>query len=207
LKKWSQQGPDSRLWEKTLKTSRLGEMSALFLGRGKKLYLVGGAVRDLIRGCEPHDWDLATDAAPGEVIAMFRDLKPRAAVIPTGIQHGTVTVRYRGAEFEVTTFRTESDYRDGRHPESVAFALTVEEDLSRRDFTMNAVALELPKGKPADPFGGAKDIRRKIIRCVGDPRERFAEDGLRPLRAVRFAAQLGFAVEKPRCRRSALPSA
>jgi tRNA nucleotidyltransferase/poly(A) polymerase len=183
-------------WEKTLKNSRLDEISALFRERGKKLYLVGGAVRDMLRGRKPHDWDLATDAVPGEVIAMCRGLKPRAVVIPTGIKHGTVTVHYRNAEFEITTFRTESDYRDGRYPESVAFALTIEEDLSRRDFTMNAVALELPRGKTVDPFGGIKDIKRKVIRCVGNPQERFGEDGLRPLRAIRFSAQLGFAVEK-----------
>jgi putative nucleotidyltransferase with HDIG domain len=178
-----------------LKNTRLDELAALFAGRGKKLYLVGGAVRDLFRGVEPHDWDLATDADPNEVIAMFRGLQPRAAVIPTGIKHGTVTVHYRGAEFEVTTFRTESDYRDGRHPEAVVFALNVEEDLSRRDFTMNAIAMELPGGKTVDPFGGERDIGRKIIRCVGNPRERFEEDGLRSLRAVRFAAQLGFTVD------------
>jgi putative nucleotidyltransferase with HDIG domain len=189
-------GPGPRLWAKIQTNTRLNGIAALFRGRGKQLYLVGGAVRDLIRGGEPHDWDLATDADPDEIIALFRGLKPPAAVIPTGIKHGTVTVHYRGGEFEVTTFRTESDYRDGRRPESVVFALSVEEDLSRRDFTMNAVALELPQGKIVDPFGGLKDIRRKIIRCVGNPRERFEEDGLRPLRAVRFAAQLGFDVEK-----------
>ncbi|MDR3145241.1 MAG: HD domain-containing protein, partial [Treponema sp.] len=133
---------------------------------------------------------------PDEVIAMFRGLHPRAAVIPTGIKHGTVTVHYRGAEFEVTTFRTESEYRDGRHPDTVAFAPNIEEDLARRDFTMNAIALELPRGRAVDPFGGLKDIKRGIIRCVGNPRERFGEDGLRPLRALRFAAQLGFTVEK-----------
>jgi putative nucleotidyltransferase with HDIG domain len=172
------------------------ELSALFRKHGKKLYLVGGAVRDLVRGHEPHDWDLATDAGPDTVIAIFRSLKPRVTVIPTGIKHGTLTVHYRDAEFEITTFRTDSDYRDGRHPESVVFTVSVEEDLSRRDFTMNAVALELPRGKVVDPFGGLKDIKRTIIRCVGNPRKRFEEDGLRPLRAVRFAAQLDFTVEK-----------
>ncbi|MDR1025186.1 MAG: CCA tRNA nucleotidyltransferase [Treponema sp.] len=183
-------------WAKVQENTRLNELSVLFRNQGKKLYLVGGAVRDLFRGKEPHDWDLATDAKPDEVFALFRDLKPRAIVIPTGIKHGTVTVHYRGAVFEVTTFRTESDYRDGRHPESVIFASSIEEDLSRRDFTMNSIALELPGGKAVDPFGGIKDIKRKIIRCVGKPRERFEEDGLRPLRALRFAAQLDFAVEE-----------
>jgi putative nucleotidyltransferase with HDIG domain len=185
-----------RSWAKVQENTPLNGLTALFRSRGKKLYLVGGAVRDLFRDKEPHDWDLATDAKPHEVIALFRGLSPRVTVIPTGIKHGTVTVHYRGAVFEVTTFRTESDYRDGRHPESVVFASSIEDDLSRRDFTMNSIALELPGGKAVDPFGGVKDIRRKIIRCVGNPRERFEEDGLRPLRALRFAAQLGFTVEE-----------
>ncbi|MDR1444418.1 MAG: HD domain-containing protein [Treponema sp.] len=188
-------------WARVQKNARLNEITTLFRNHGKKLYLVGGAVRDLFRGKEPHDWDLATDANPDEVTALFRGLKPRAAVIPTGIKHGTVTVHYRGAAFEVTTFRIESDYRDGRRPESVVFAPDIEDDLSRRDFTMNSVALELPGGKAADPFGGIKDINRKVIRCVGNPQERFEEDGLRPLRAVRFAAQLGFTVEESTLRR------
>jgi putative nucleotidyltransferase with HDIG domain len=188
-------GPLSRLGAKTRKNTRLKELAALFQSRGRKLYLVGGAVRDILRDVEPHDWDLATDAEPGEVIDLFRGLKPRVRVIPTGIKHGTVTVHYRGLSYEVTTFRTESEYRDGRRPESIVFALKVEEDLSRRDFTMNAVAVELPGGQAVDPFGGVRDIGRKIIRCVGNPRERFQEDGLRSLRAVRFAAQLGFTVE------------
>jgi putative nucleotidyltransferase with HDIG domain len=116
-------------------------------------------------------------------------------VIPTGIKHGTVTLHYRGGDFEITTFRTESDYQDGRHPQSVAFARTIQEDLSRRDFTMNAIALSLPGGQIVDPFQGAADIARGLIRCVGEPRERFGEDGLRPLRALRFAAQLGFTLD------------
>jgi putative nucleotidyltransferase with HDIG domain len=153
------------------------------------VYLVGGAVRDLFRGEKPQDWDLATSARPEEVIAMFR------RVIPTGIKHGTVTVHYKGRAIEITTFRTESEYRDGRRPDRVDFAATIEEDLSRRDFTMNAIALRLPSGDPADPFGGRADIQKKLIRCVGKPEERFAEDGLRPLRAVRFAATLGFTVD------------
>ena len=172
----------------------LKEIAALFTAEGRELYLVGGAVRDLLRGEQPADWDLATDARPPEVIALFR--RRRYTVIPTGIKHGTVTVHYRGWELEITTFRAESEYRDGRHPGKVEFAPTIGEDLSRRDFTMNAAALKLPGGGLTDPFGGAGDIARRLIRCVGNPGERFAEDGLRPLRALRFASQLGFDIEE-----------
>ncbi|MDR1287099.1 MAG: CCA tRNA nucleotidyltransferase [Treponema sp.] len=198
----------------------LKEIAALFISRGKRLYLVGGAVRDLLRGRPASDWDLATDARPEEVMAIFRNTRPPSPVIPTGIKHGTVTVHYRGkgggpekrgtgntdgtatgAEaaytgLEITTFRTESGYSDGRRPENVVFASSIEEDLSRRDFTMNAAAVRLPGGEIIDPFDGRADIQRRIIRCVGNPAERFAEDGLRPLRAVRFAAQLGFTVDR-----------
>jgi putative nucleotidyltransferase with HDIG domain len=167
----------------------LREIAAVFQNRGREVYLVGGAVRDLFRGKKPQDWDLATNAPPEEVISLFR------RVIPTGIKHGTVTVHYQGRAVEVTTFRTESDYRDGRRPGRVEYAATIEEDLSRRDFTMNAIALRLPGGEPADPFGGRGDIQKRIIRCVGNPAERFSEDGLRPLRAVRFAATLGFTLD------------
>jgi putative nucleotidyltransferase with HDIG domain len=187
----------------------LKEIALFFSREGKQLYLVGGAVRDQLRGKKAQDWDLATDARPEEVTALFRkpsggtEGKARGFVIPTGIRHGTVTVHYKNREFEVTTFRTESDYLDGRHPDKLAFAGTIEEDLSRRDFTMNAIALKLPEGKIVDPFGGAGDIRRKLIRCVGDPLERFGEDGLRPLRALRFAARLGFELDGPT--REAIP--
>jgi putative nucleotidyltransferase with HDIG domain len=117
-------------------------------------------------------------------------------VIPTGIKHGTVTIRYKGSSIEVTTFRTESEYSDGRRPDEIQYAATIEEDLSRRDFTMNAAAVKLPEGIIVDPFNGRSDIRNKLIRCVGNAAEHFAEDGLRPMRAVRFAAQLGFNLEK-----------
>jgi putative nucleotidyltransferase with HDIG domain len=117
-------------------------------------------------------------------------------VIPTGIKHGTVTVLYRGHSLEITTYRAEAGYSDGRRPDSVRYAATIEEDLSRRDFTMNAIALRLPEGETIDPFGGAADIKAGVIRCVGKAAERFAEDGLRPLRAVRFASQLGFTLEE-----------
>ncbi|MDR0387095.1 MAG: HD domain-containing protein [Treponema sp.] len=167
----------------------LKEVAGIFNRAGKQVFLVGGAVRDIVRGKKAHDWDLATDARPEEVIALFKK------VIPTGIKHGTVTILYKGNSLEVTTFRTESDYRDGRRPGRVEYAAAIEEDLSRRDFTMNAMALELPGGRLADPFGGAEDIKRGIIRCVGRAEERFDEDGLRPLRALRFAAQLGFTLD------------
>jgi putative nucleotidyltransferase with HDIG domain len=168
----------------------LQEIADLFIRHGKQVFLVGGAVRDLLRGHKAQDWDLATDALPQEVIAMFH------RVIPTGIKHGTVTVHFKGRSLEVTTYRTESGYHDGRRPDRVDYAARIEEDLSRRDFTMNAVAIPLPQGPVVDPFNGIEDIKAGIIRCVGNPQERFAEDGLRPLRAVRFAAQMGFQVEE-----------
>jgi len=164
----------------------LKEIASVFASGGKKAYLVGGAVRDMIRGRKAEDWDLATDATPQEVTSLFRK------VIPTGIKHGTVTILYKGHSLETTTFRTESDYSDGRRPDSVTYAATIEDDLSRRDFTMNAIAVELPSGHFVDPFGGVADIKRRLIRCVGNPEERFNEDGLRPLRAARFSAQLEF---------------
>ena len=162
----------------------------MFDERGREVCLVGGAVRDMLRGKKAKDWDLATDATPEEVMDIFRNAKTRGKVIPTGIKHGTVTVIYKGHSMEVTTYRTEAGYTDGRRPDKVAYAAKIEEDLSRRDFTMNAVAVRLPQGKKIDPFDGEKDIKAGVIRCVGDPSARFAEDGLRPLRAVRFAAQL-----------------
>jgi len=173
----------------------LKEISRLFQSSGKQVYLVGGAVRDMLRKTKNHDWDLATDAQPAEVSSIFASVKGYAKVIPTGIKHGTVTVLYRGHNMEITTFRTETGYSDGRRPDAVNYAATIEEDLSRRDFTMNAIALRLPCSTIIDPFGGVKDIKAKIIRCVGDARARFAEDGLRPLRAVRFAAQLAFRLD------------
>jgi len=172
----------------------LKEIASIFNNAGKEIYLVGGAVRDMLRGQKIHDWDLATNAAPEEVTAIMRNKKGK--VIPTGIKHGTVTVLYKENSAEVTTFRTESNYSDGRRPDKVSYAATIEEDLSRRDFTMNAIALRLPSGEVVDPFNGAKDIKAELIRCVGDASKRFSEDGLRPLRAVRFASQLGFIIEQ-----------
>jgi len=168
----------------------LKEVASVFNNAGKEVYLVGGAVRDLLLGRESADWDLATNARPEEVTRIFK------RVIPTGIKHGTVTIHYKGASIEVTTFRTESEYSDGRRPDGIYYAETIEEDLSRRDFTMNAAAVRLPEGSLVDPFDGRHDINRRLIRCVGKAEERFAEDGLRPMRAVRFAAQLRFNLEK-----------
>ena len=168
----------------------LKKMNEIFVQHGYKAYLVGGAVRDMLMGKEPHDWDVTTDATPEQVMSIFRK------VIPTGIAHGTVTVHFMKNEIEVTTFRTESDYSDGRHPDKVEYTGNIEEDLSRRDFTINAIASYLGDGTITDPFHGRDDIKRKIIRTVGNPLERFSEDGLRPVRAVRFSAQLGFEIER-----------
>jgi len=172
----------------------LKEIAAIFYDKGKQVYLVGGAVRDMLMNKNIHDWDLATDALPEEVTAIVRSAKGK--VIPTGIKHGTVTVIYKKHSIEVTTFRQETGYSDGRRPDKIQFAADIKEDLSRRDFCMNAIALRLPSGEIVDPFGGTQDIKAKIIRCVGNAAERFGEDGLRPLRAARFAAQLGFELEK-----------
>ncbi|MCR5763279.1 MAG: HD domain-containing protein [Treponema sp.] len=168
--------------------NELKKVNELFKRNGFEAYLVGGAVRDMIIGKESHDWDLATNATPQQVMKIFH------RVIPTGIAHGTVTIHIFGLELETTTFRTDIGYTDGRHPDKVVYASTIEEDLSRRDFTMNAIAADLSTGRLIDPFNGIKDIHNKIIRTVGNPLERFNEDGLRPVRAIRFAGQLGFSI-------------
>jgi len=172
----------------------LKEIASLFISNDKEIYLVGGAVRDMLRGKSINDWDLATNALPDEVTAIVKSAGGK--VVPTGIKHGTVTAFYKKHSAEITTFRLEAGYSDGRRPDRVNFTPDVEEDLSRRDFTMNAAAMRLPSGEIIDPFGGEKDIKAGIIRCVGNAAERFREDGLRPLRAVRFAAQLGFKIEQ-----------
>ncbi|HVU52424.1 MAG TPA: HD domain-containing protein [Polyangia bacterium] len=165
--------------------------------RGYEAHLVGGGVRDMLLGRPPADFDLATDARPDRVLEIFG----HSFAIPTGLQHGTVTV-LTGSDpatrrsVEVTTFRGEGAYVDGRRPSSVTYVSSLAEDLSRRDFTMNAVALEPDTGALTDPFAGRADMARKLIRAVGDPLARFREDGLRPMRAVRQAAQLGFDVEE-----------
>ena len=156
---------------------------------GHAAYPVGGCVRDLLLGRTPGDWDVCTDARPERVMELF----PRT--VPTGLRHGTVTVRTEDGPVEVTTFRREAGYADGRHPDAVDFDATLAEDLARRDFTVNAMALD-ENGMVIDRYGGQMDLFRSVIRCVGDPDRRFAEDALRMLRAVRFAAQLGFSIEK-----------
>ncbi|MFA5202829.1 MAG: CCA tRNA nucleotidyltransferase [Lentisphaeria bacterium] len=156
---------------------------------GYEAWLVGGAVRDSIMGKEAHDWDIATNAKPEEVARLF----PR--VIETGVKHGTVTVMVDGEGFEVTTYRGEGTYSDGRRPDDVQFLNTIEEDLARRDFTINAIAYDPIKCVFRDPFLGRGDIDRCLIRAVGNPHKRFAEDGLRVLRAARFAATLRFEIE------------
>lgn len=154
--------------------------------RGKRGWIVGGCVRDLLRGKAPKDWDVATDALPKEVKRFF----PK--VIDTGIAHGTVTVLMNHVPYEVTTLRGEGAYTDGRRPDSVQFVSDIDADLARRDFTINAVAIDPVDGHVVDPFDGRGDLARRVVRAVGDPRERFAEDGLRVLRAARFSATLGF---------------
>lgn len=157
--------------------------------KGKRGWIVGGCVRDLLRGKEAKDWDVATDARPEDVVRMFRK------VIPTGIQHGTVTVLKGGVHYEVTTLRGEGAYSDGRRPDSVEFVDDITADLARRDFTFNAIAIDPVDGHLIDPFGGAADLDARIVRAVGDPLERFSEDGLRVLRAARFAATLECSID------------
>jgi tRNA nucleotidyltransferase (CCA-adding enzyme) len=163
------------------------------LGPDAELVVVGGAVRDELLGRPHADWDLATRLLPQAV--MERARAAGLKVIPTGLQHGTVTVILEDRPVEVTTFRSDGDYLDGRRPETVRLGVDLAEDLSRRDFTINAMALPVGGGDLVDPFGGRADLTARIIRAVGDPLLRFAEDGLRPLRACRFASQLGFEVE------------
>jgi len=158
--------------------------------RGYQAYLVGGSLRDLLLGKTHSDWDLATDAQPSAVMELF----PHH--YPTGIAHGTVTAHHRRLALEITTFRSEGTYTNGRHPDRVTFVSSIEEDLSRRDFTINALAYDPIADKFMDLFGGTTDLSKGIIRAVGDPAERFNEDGLRPLRAIRFAVQLNFDIEE-----------
>ena len=159
---------------------------------GYAAYVVGGCVRDSLLGLTPHDWDLCTSALPQQVMELFGAEK----CIPTGLQHGTVTVKQSGALYEITTFRTEGTYTDGRHPDEVHFVPDVREDLARRDFTINAMAYNEKEGL-VDPFGGQADLQSGIVRAVGVPRQRFTEDALRILRLYRFAARFGFAIDPP----------
>ena len=155
---------------------------------GHEAFAVGGCVRDIQRGVSPKDWDIATSATPSETKALF------SRTVDTGIKHGTITVLLEKQPYEVTTYRIDGEYLDNRRPESVIFSSNINEDLGRRDFTMNAIAYNEHSGF-VDPFGGQDDIAKKIIRCVGNAQERFAEDALRMLRAVRFAATTGFTVD------------
>jgi len=157
--------------------------------RGYRAWVVGGCLRDMLRGHPAADWDLATDALPEQVQAAF----PR--VIPTGIQHGTVTVRLRGKSYEVTTLRGEGAYSDGRRPDSVAFVSDLVQDLGRRDFTINAMAYDPLSARLEDPFDGMRDLEARVVRAVGEPLRRFSEDGLRVMRAARFTAVLEFELD------------
>ena len=157
---------------------------------GEEGYLVGGCVRDWYMGIPPHDYDITTSALPQRVAELFADL----GVIETGIAHGTVTVRTADGPVEVTTYRQDGDYSDHRHPDQVSFTRSLREDLARRDFTMNAMAMDA-QGALQDPFHGQADIDEQLVRCVGEADRRFEEDALRILRGLRFAARLGFALE------------
>ena len=156
---------------------------------GYEAYAVGGCVRDCLLGKLPKDWDVTTSALPEDVKRLF----PRT--VDTGIKHGTVTVMVKSEGYEVTTYRVDGKYTDGRHPESVSFTASLDEDLKRRDFTINALVYNETNGV-TDLFGGTDDLDNKIIRCVGVAEERFGEDALRILRAIRFSAQLGFEIEE-----------
>ena len=168
---------------------RVEEILRRLEAAGYEAWCVGGAVRDTLLGRVPGDWDVTTNAPPGRVLELFA---PHAA--PTGLQHGTVTVSGGGGWVEVTTYRRDGTYSDSRHPDQVEFTGSLEEDLSRRDFTVNAIALNR-RGEVRDPFHGREDLVRRVLRAVGEPERRFREDALRILRGLRFASKLGFAIE------------
>ena len=165
------------------------KIGRIYRQAGFSCYVVGGAVRDMILGLRVSDYDLATDALPADTAKIFH------RTIPTGVKHGTVTIRMYGESYEVTTLRTEGDYSDGRRPDAVEFSATLEDDLSRRDFTINAMAVDVTTKEFFDPFDGVSDAKLRLVRAIGAPEERFREDALRLLRAIRFACQLDFAVE------------
>ena len=158
------------------------------MAHGFEAFAVGGCVRDSILGREPGDWDITTSAKPEQVKQIFH------RTVDTGIEHGTVTVLMDKEAYEVTTYRVDGEYEDHRHPKEVTFTASLEEDLKRRDFTINAMAYN-PETGLVDIFEGIQDLNRKVIRCVGNPGERFDEDALRILRAIRFSAQLGFEID------------
>lgn len=167
---------------------------------GYQVFIVGGCCRDILLNRTPNDYDICTSATPDEIIKIvdildYLDKDILLKTIPTGIKHGTITIVINGEQYETTTFRQDGNYSDGRRPDNVTFTTNITDDLSRRDFTINAIAYCLGKGF-IDPFNGMTDIENKVIRCVGNPNERFNEDGLRILRAIRFAAQLGFTIEE-----------
>lgn len=171
-------------------TNDLKTIAAILKEKGFSCYLVGGAVRNQLLGLEEKDYDLATDAFPEDIIQTFNK------VIPTGIKHGTVTILFKGEAYEITTFRVDGEYTDGRRPDSIAYTANIYEDLKRRDFTINSIAYDILGEELIDPNRGLEDLENKTIKAIGDPHKRFQEDGLRPLRACRFAAQLNFTIEK-----------
>jgi len=166
----------------------LKSVADIFFRASRQCWLVGGAVRDGLLGRDSEDYDLATDAEPDEVISLFR------RTIPTGIKHGTITIMMGSHLFETTTFRCDGDYSDGRRPDKVTYSKDIDEDLSRRDFTINAIAWDLINNKLHDPHNGKSDLDKQIIRAIGIPADRFQEDGLRSIRACRFSSQLGFTI-------------
>ena len=167
----------------------VNELIHTLQSNGYNSYVVGGCVRDSILGRIPHDWDICTSATPLEMLEIFKDMK----IVETGLQYGTITVIMNKKPYEVTTFRRDGEYSDNRHPNSVNFTYNLIEDLSRRDFTINAMAYNDEDGL-IDPYDGLEDLKRKIIRCVGNPKDRFNEDALRILRTIRFACQLDFSI-------------
>ena len=169
----------------------IGEIICRLENHGEKAYIVGGSLRDILIGTTPHDYDIATSALPQKTAEIFSDKH----VIQTGIKHGTVTVVWDGEPVEITTFRIDGSYTDSRHPDSVRFTSEIAADLSRRDFTVNAMAYNDNDGL-VDPFGGRDDIERRLLRAVREPSQRFREDALRIMRAFRFSAQLGFDIEQ-----------
>lgn len=171
-------------------TDNLKQIASILKNKGFGCYLVGGAVRNQLLGIEEKDFDLATDAFPEDIISIFNK------VIPTGIKHGTVTVLFKGEAYEITTFRVDGKYSDGRRPDTIEYTSSIFDDLKRRDFTINSIAYDILNKKLIDPNNGLTDLNNKIIRAIGDPDQRFQEDGLRPLRACRFAAQLNFRIEE-----------
>jgi tRNA nucleotidyltransferase (CCA-adding enzyme) len=187
-----------RLFRRSLEKQIVPDYVARVLDRLSSRYqafVVGGACRDILQGIAPHDWDVATDAEPGDIAALFQDY----SLNRQGEKHGTVTVIERDGlhrQVEVTTFRVDETYTDGRRPDSVGFVRNIREDLARRDFTVNAIAISWPGMEIVDPFEGEADLSAGLIRCVGEPARRFSEDGLRLMRAIRLRAETGWMIEK-----------